>query len=205
LKSGLNTEKPTKWTEDQLFSFAKLLRKSTKPMIIAANKVDRPNGNANLEKVRAEFDYPMIPCFADGELALREADKAEMIAYIPGDNKFDLKKELNVNQKAALDKIKEVLDKYGSTGVQEVLNKVILDALGCICIFPAGSKLSDSKGNVLPDCYIMGKNSTALDFAFRLHSDIGKNFVKAIDVRSKQAVGKEYKLKHRDGLEIMTK
>jgi len=51
----------------------------------------------------------------------------------------------------------------------------------------------------------MKKGSTALDFAFRLHTDIGNNFVKAIDIRTKQAVGKDYKLKHCDGLEIMTK
>jgi (p)ppGpp synthase/HD superfamily hydrolase len=51
----------------------------------------------------------------------------------------------------------------------------------------------------------MKKGSTALDFAYRLHSDIGKNFVKAIDVRTKRAVGKDYELKHMDGFEIITK
>jgi (p)ppGpp synthase/HD superfamily hydrolase len=51
----------------------------------------------------------------------------------------------------------------------------------------------------------MKKGSTALDFAFRLHTDIGKNFIKAIDVRTKRAVGKDYVVKNRDGLEIVTK
>ena len=51
----------------------------------------------------------------------------------------------------------------------------------------------------------MKKGSTALDFAYRLHSDIGKNFIKAIDIRTKKAVGKDYLLKHLDGLEIITK
>ena len=51
----------------------------------------------------------------------------------------------------------------------------------------------------------MPAGTTALDFAFRLHTDIGKGFVKAIDVRTKQAVGKDHKLKHRDGLEILTR
>jgi (p)ppGpp synthase/HD superfamily hydrolase len=46
--------------------------------------------------------------------------------------------------------------------------------------------------------------STALDFAFSLHTDIGNRFVKAVDVRSKQPVGKDHPLKHRDGIEIMT-
>ena len=81
--------------------------------------------------------------------------------------------------------------------------KVVFDILGYIAIFPAGSKLSDSKGNILPDCFLLPKNSTALDFAYHLHTDIGKDFVKAINIRTKKAVGKYHKLKHRDGIEIM--
>ena len=205
IKSKLNPERPTTWTDEQLTMFSQMLRKYTKPMIIAANKVDRPNGPANFEKVKAEFDYPMIACFADGELALREADKAGMIEYIPGEKNFAVKKDLNERQKAALDKIKETMEKFGSTGVQDVLNKAVFEVLDYIAIFPAGAKMTDSKGNVLPDCYLMKKGSTALDFAFRLHTDIGKNFVKAISIKTKLAVGKDYELKHRDGLEIMTK
>lgn len=205
LKSNLNVEKPSAWTDSQVFEFARALRKYTKPMIIAANKVDTDNGPDNYEKISKSFDYPIIPCFADGELALREADKFGLIEYIPGEKSFELKKELNDKQRQALDKIKLTMEKFGSTGVQEVLNKTVLDVLGYIAIFPAGEKLADSKGNVLPDCYLMKKGSTALDFAFRIHSDIGKNFVKAIDVRTKKAVGKEYALKHMDGFEIITK
>ena len=38
---------------------------------------------------------------------------------------------------------------------------------------------ADSKGNILPDCYLLREGSTALDFAYSLHTDIGKNFIKA--------------------------
>ena len=51
----------------------------------------------------------------------------------------------------------------------------------------------------------MPKGSTALDFAFHLHTDFGNNFIKAIDARTKRALGKSYELKHRDALEIVTK
>jgi len=113
--------------------------------------------------------------------------------------------ELNEKQKEALASIQEnVLDKFGSTGVQEVLDHSVFDLLKYIAIFPAGSKLSDSKGNVLPDCFLLPNNSTALDFAYHLHTDIGDKFIKAIDVRTKQPVGKDHPLKHRDGIEIMT-
>jgi len=205
LKSNVNPEHPSKWTEEEIFKFAQMLRRYTKPMIIAANKVDRPNGRKNYEKVKSEFDYPIVACFADGELALREADKHGLIFYIPGEKTFEAKKELSEKQKEALGNIQKTINEFGSTGVQEVLNKTVFDVLKYICIFPAGDKLADSKGNILPDCYIMKSGSTALDFAYRLHSDIGKNFVKAIDVRTKKAVGKEHPLKHMDGFEIITK
>jgi len=205
LKTKLNPEKPTLWNEEQIAEFARSLRMRTKAMIIAANKMDRPNSRENLEKIKKEFDYPIVPCFSDGELSLRQADKIGLIDYIPGEKDFGIKKEISEKQKDALEEIKKVIKEYGSTGVQEVLNKVVFDIMEYIAVYPAGAKLSDSKGNVLPDCFLMRKGSTALDFAFRLHTDIGNNFVKAIDVRTKKAVGRDYVLKHMDGLEIMVK
>ena len=86
------------------------------------------------------------------------------------------------------------------------MNLAVFDFLKYIAIFPAGAhKLADSKGNVLPDCFLLPPGSTALDFAYFLHTDFGKNFIKAIDARTKQARGKEYILKHRDALEIVTR
>ena len=39
----------------------------------------------------------------------------------------------------------------------------------------------------------------------KLHSYIGNNFVKAVHIKNKKAVGKDYVLQHLDGLEILTK
>ena len=87
-----------------------------------------------------------------------------------------------------------------------MLNYSVFDLLKCIAVHPGGvSKLEDSKGNVIPDCFLMPQNSTALDFAFRLHTDFGKNFIKAIDVKTKRVIGKDYILKHLDIIEIMAK
>jgi ribosome-binding ATPase YchF (GTP1/OBG family) len=205
LRIGLNPEKPHSWSNEDLARFAKELRKSTKPMIIVANKIDRPKGNENYEKIKKEFDYCVVPCFAEGELALREADKLGLIDYTPGEKNFVIKGELSKKQKVGLDEIKKIIGIYNGTGVQEVLNKLVFDILGMIAVYPAGDKLVDSQGRVLPDCYLMPKGSSALDFAARVHSDLAKNFIKAIDVRTKRAVGKEYKLKQGDGLEIVTK
>jgi len=205
LKGKFDYEKPSKWDEKEVFRFARELRRESKPMIIAANKMDKENSKENLERMKKEFDYKIVGCFAEGELALREADKSDLIEYVPGTEGFEIKGEVSDKQKGALDAIGKSMKEHGGTGVQEVLNSVVFDLLEMIAIFPAGDKLEDTKGNVLPDCFLMKKGSTALDFAFRLHSDIGRDFIKAIDVRTKRAVGKDYELKHRDGLEIMTK
>jgi ribosome-binding ATPase YchF (GTP1/OBG family) len=201
-------KKASTWTEEQLMEFASALRNESKPMIIAANKCDHADAKENIKKMQNEFPELMIyPCSADSELALREAAKAELIEYIPGDDNFKIKKELNEKQKQALDRIKkDVLEEYGGTGVQEILNLAVFDLLKYIAIFPAGAKkLADSKGNILPDCFLLPPDSTALDFAYFLHTDFGKNFIKAIDARTKRILGKDYKLKHRDALEIIAK
>jgi len=203
-KSGLDSGHCSKWADDDVIKFARELRRVSKPMIIAANKMDRPFAEKNFERVKKEFDYPIVPCFAEGELALREADKHGLISYTPGEKEFEVVGNLNEKQKGALEGIKKEIEDFGSTGIQLVLNTVVFDLLKQICVFPAGDKMTDSKGNVLPDCYLMRKGSTALDFAFRLHSDIGNGFVKAILLKTKRAVGKDYKIQHRDGLEIMT-
>jgi hypothetical protein len=206
LKLKLNIEHPTKWTEQDIFNFASTLRKETKPMIIAANKIDLEESKENLKKIKEEFDYPIIPVSSDSELALKEASKAGLISYIPGENKFEILKDLTEKQKSALDRIQKLLEEYNTTGVQDVLNYVVFNLLKYIAIFPAGTnKLADSQGNILPDCYLLPGNTTALDFAFKLHTDLGNNFVKAIDVRTKKIIGKDHILKHRDGIEILTR
>ncbi|MFA5174321.1 MAG: redox-regulated ATPase YchF [Candidatus Pacearchaeota archaeon] len=209
LKGKYNAEKPAQWTEEELLQFAHDLRHISKPMIIAANKCDRPDAKENFDKLKKEYpELIIVACSADSELALREASKAGLIEYIPGEKSFKIKEgKVNDKQKQALESIKKnVLDVYGSTGVQQVLNAVVFELLKYIAIFPAGAnKLADSKGNILPDCFLLPSGSTALDFAAAVHSDLAKNFIKAIDVRTKQAVGKEHKLKHRDGIEIISR
>ena len=206
LKGGFDTSKVVGWSSDEILKFASMLRKISKPMIIAANKIEVGNGKENFKRLKSEVDYIVVPCSAESELALKEASKAELIKYIPGDSSFSVVGELKEKQSEGLEFVKEnVLGKFESTGVQEVLNKTVFDLLKYIAIFPAGAKLADSKGNILPDCFLLPKGSTALDFAFYLHSDIGKGFVKAIDARTKQAVGKDHKLSNCDAIEIMTR
>jgi ribosome-binding ATPase YchF (GTP1/OBG family) len=206
---NLDVNAPLKWTEAELKNMARELRLMTKPMLIAANKIDIPGSEKNYERVKAAFpEYIIIPCSGDSELALKEAAKKGLIDYIPGESKFTVKDEskLTDKQKLALNFIqKNVLDKFGSTGIQDVLDAAVFKLLKYIAIFPGGvNKLSDKDGNVIPDCFLLPGDSTALDFAYSLHTDLGDKFIRAIDVRTKMVVGKEHKLKHRDVMEIIT-
>ncbi len=204
-------KKPTEWTDDDRRNLASELRKKTKPMIVAANKMDVPGAAENIEKLRKDFeDYIIVGCSAESELALKEASKNELIDYTPGEAEIETtekgKMGLSEKQNMALDFIsKNILDKHGNTGVQEVMDQAVFNLLDQIAIFPGGmNKMEDQYGNVLPDCFLMPNGSTALDFAFRIHTDIGNKFIRAIDVRTKMTVGKEHPLKHRDVVEIIT-
>lgn len=206
---NLNQDDSSSWSESQLMDFAKMLRRMTKPMLIVANKADTKEGKTNYEALMNEFpDYRIIPCSAESELALREASKQRLIDYIPGDSSFKLiaEERLNDMQKDALKFIQaNVLDIFHSAGVQQTLNTAVLELLKYIAVFPvANPKLQDQNGNILPDCYLMPSKSTAVDLAYKVHTSIGQGFIKAMDVKKKLTIGKDYPLKHRDVIEIIT-
>lgn len=201
---------PKSWTEEELFALSRELRIATKPIIVAANKADVPGAMENLERLEAEFDHlTIIPTSAESELALRSAAKEHLIDYAPGDADFTIPEDskLSDKQRQALEFIREnVLTRLGSTGVQQVLDAAVFDVLGMIAIYPGGvNNLEDSEGRVLPDCFLMPPGSTALDFAYKLHTDFGKNFIKAIDVRKRIPKGRDALLVHGDVIEIHSK
>lgn len=199
-------EKPLKeWTDDDLLAIATWLRKRTKPMLVAANKVDVPGAAKNFDRLKAAFPHLLaIPCSADAELALREAERRKLIRYLPGDAAFEPLEGLSAPQRKALDFIQQsVLTPHGGSGIQASLNAAVFSLLKYKAIYPGGmSKLADSKGNVLPDCFLMPPEATALDFAFKLHTDFGKHFIKAMDVKRRIPVGKDHVLKDGDVVEI---
>jgi len=206
---GLN-KNLIEWSDEDLKKFAIALRKASKPIVIAANKIDLPTAKENIARLKKEFpDDIVIPCSAESELALREAAKKELIEYIPGEKTFEILKAgvLSKKQHAALKFIKEkVLAKWNGTGVQACLNTAVFDLLKYTVVFPGGvHKLEDAKGRVLPDAFLMPLDSTAIDFAGKIHTDFVKGFIKAINVKTKKPVGRDYKLKHRDVIEIISK
>lgn len=205
-KLYLDPQKPHEWTEKQLFELAATLRAESKKIILACNKIDVPGAEKNFIRLKEVFlHYLSVPCSAQAEVMLREAARDGVMRYMPGENEFHLLQQLSAKQKKAFDFIAEhILKPFSNTGVQNVLDSAVFDSLGYIAIFPGGiNKLADSDGRVLPDCFLMPPKSTALDFAYKLHTDLGKKFIRAIDVKTKRTVGKEHLLQHGDVIEIV--
>ena len=199
---------PMKWSDEEVLSVCSEIRKAGKPMIIAANKCDQAP-EENLERLKALKGIMVIPTSAEYELALRKAAKASLLNYIPGSENFELvdSSKLSEPQKKALDKIAQFLKKFGNTGVQKCLETAIFELLDLIPVYPVEdeNKLTNKEGMVLPDCHLMLKGSNAKQLAFKVHTDLGNNFIRAIDARTKRVVGHDYELKKDDVITIIAR
>jgi ribosome-binding ATPase YchF (GTP1/OBG family) len=207
-KAGLNGEKPTAWTEEDLLKFLDMLRAIAKPMLIAGNKIDLESAEQNVKRLTTS-SYTVVPSCAEAELALRRAAEKGWIDYKPGDSNFNVLKPeaLTEAQNKALQTIKEkILMKFGTTGVQDAINMAYFKLLNMIVVYPVEDveNLSDHKGNVLPDAYVVPNGTTARQLAYLIHTEIGEGFIHAIDARSKQRLGENYQLKDRDVISIIS-
>ncbi len=189
-----------KFSIENVNEFARELRKISKPMIIAANKIDLPEAQENFEKLKI---LKSVPTSADYEIALKKAAEKNLIDYLPGNN-FEIKNISNEQQKSALEKIKKIVGKYGSTGVQKCLNDSVFSLLNYIAVFPVAdaNKLTDKDGNVLPDVFLVPSGTTVKEFAFKVHTTLGEKFIAGIDARTKKKLSADYQLKNRDIVEI---
>lgn len=206
-ETGLRYKKTISWTQEDIFNFCKTIRLKSKPIVLAANKADLPTVDKNINAMKKTGRY-VIVCASEAENLLRRAAKKGIIHYLPGDNSFNIKQEaeLNDQQKKALSIISNILSKYGSTGIQEVINYACFKLLNLIVVYPVEDelKLTDKKGNILPDARLLPQGSTARDLARAIHADLAKGFLYAIDIRSKQRLSSEYKLKNNDVIKIVS-
>ena len=153
---SVDERNPSKWSENQKLELIQLLKHYSKPTLIVANKADIPEAEENIKNMKKELGhkYIIIPASAEAELALRRAAQKGLIEYLPGDPNFKIlsRDKLTKQQLKALEYIREnVLEKWGSTGVQQAINQAFLKLLGYVAVFPVENeiKLTDHKGNVL--------------------------------------------------------
>jgi ribosome-binding ATPase YchF (GTP1/OBG family) len=192
------------FSDEDLLKFAVELRKRRMKMVIVANKADKAPDE--LVKRLLSLNEIVIPASAFYELILRTASKNGYIKYLPGDEDFEVLKPLNEKQKKVLDAVRAFMKKYGGTGVQKAINTVVFDLLGYIVVYPVEdeNKFTDTKGNVLPDAFLVKKGTTARDLAYMIHTDIGESFIYAVDAKRKVRVGEDYELQHNDVIKIVS-
>ena len=209
LSLGLELD-PETWDETDREELAREIRKETEPMVVAANKMDTPEAQANYEEIANDPDYDhltFVPVSAHAEKALKKADEQEAIDYRPGDSDFEVVEAdaLSAGQREGLDAIEGFLAEYEGSGVQRALETALFDVLGVVPVFPGGANgLGNERGEVLPDCFLLPEGATAEDFAYHVHSDLGEGFLHGIDCRSDRQVGANHELDERDVVDIVS-
>ena len=199
-----------RWRQDQTIQFASELLPLIKPTLIMANKMDLHTAEDNIEILMDYYSHGLVAaCSAEAELALRRAEKAGLLHYTPGNEKFRIVENavLTAEQRRALDYVEQrVMAKWLRTGIQQALNTLVFKVLKTNMVYPVAdeSRYTDTHGNVLPDAYLMPDGATPLDLAGEIHTSLVENYVLAIDARTGMRLPRDYVLRHRDVIKIMT-
>ena len=190
--------------------FATVLRKISKPTIIVANKIDVDGADKNFARLRERYnDTIVVPASADSELSLRRAEQKGLIKYSPGSEQFDILNptDLSQKQKSALEFItKEIMGEYMRTGVQFAINVTVFKLLKMNAIYPVADeeKLSDKKGNILPDLILLKDGATVADLAKEIHTNLTKGLLYAKDIRYNLRLPTNYQLRDRDVISLVS-
>ncbi|MEM2964138.1 MAG: redox-regulated ATPase YchF [Candidatus Bathyarchaeia archaeon] len=207
---GLEDKALVNWNQKDCMDFSRKLREYSKPTILIANKMDLAPAESNYDRLRDEFKHMMvIPVCSEAELALRRAEEKGFIKYVPGEEDFKVLREdgLTTEQKWALNYVqRRVLSKWLRTGVQFALNMAVFKLLRMNTVYPVEdpAKLSDKRGNVLPDVFLVSPNSTARDLAAQIHSELAKKMIYAVDARTGLRLPVDYVLRDRDVINIVS-
>jgi ribosome-binding ATPase YchF (GTP1/OBG family) len=210
-KSALKDVPFAKWDLNQTIKFAAFLLPLIKPTLIIANKMDILTSENYLGMLTDYYGRSLVAaCSAEAELVLRRAEKMGLLQYTPGQEKFRIKENarLTAKQQGALKYIEtRVMAKWISTGVQQALNTVVFKLLKSNMIYPVSDefKYTDHHGNVLPDVHLMPDGSTPIDLARNVHTSLVENYILAIDAKTGVRLPKDYNLRHKDVIKIMTR
>lgn len=204
LRAQTYPDQPQEWTRDTKRTFAQCLQRETKPILIAANKIDIAPDEL-IESIRSA-EVPTVPVTAEGERALRRAATDELVDYYPGDDSFKSTTAGTDKQQAALEDLADVLETYGGTGVQRSLDRAVFDLLDQIVVYPVedATNWTDGSNAVLPDAELLPAASTPQDLAYAIHSDIGEGYLHAVDARTGRDIGEDTTLETGDVIKIVS-
>ncbi len=189
----------SQWTNDEIHDFAEKLRKISKPIVIAANKMDAVENKAAALEALQKRGYPVFSTSAEMALAKQKAVKNGFAKEENG-KLVPLKEDAGV--RAAIDKI----NAFGDDGVQALMDHVVFDVLKQIAAYPVEDEkhYSNHFGKVLPDAFLLNQGSTAKDLATKIHTDLSAGFLYGIDAKTKMRLGKETALKNGDVVKIVS-
>ncbi|MCX8195521.1 MAG: redox-regulated ATPase YchF [Acidilobaceae archaeon] len=204
--TGLENKRFSSWSREELRAFASRLRELSKPMVIVANKLDVGPAEENVKRLREAYKgVPVVPTSALAELVLRKAASKGILDYLPGDREFTLTSSPPPELRKVLDRVAELMRRWGSTGVQEAINEAVFGRLSLIPVYPVEdhNRFTDKQGRVLPDVLLVPRGSTARDVAYKIHTELGDTFLYAINAKTKQRVGELYEVKENDVIKIV--
>ena len=204
--ANLNTSIVKEWTDDDLLQLCHEIRKTGKPIIIAANKIDRPTAKSNYDRLKNEFGEIIIPTSALTDIVLKNLVNQGKVEYTSESGQLDPKESLSPKEESIVNKIQtEILEPYLTTGIFETLNKAVFEVLKLQPIYPVAdvSQFSDNEGKVLPDVFLVKKGITIKEFAGVIHQDLLKNFIHGIDARTNHRVSEKHEIQFGDVVKIV--
>lgn len=197
----LNLKEPLEsWSDETIDRVVDAFTDEKFPTVIALNKIDHPDSDANIARI-AKMEDPnrIVLCSAMSEIFLRKLAKQGYIRYTEGSEFVDTRedliadgdpeggelKELDDKNKTRIENLKDmVLYRFGSTGVVQVLAKAA-DILGLVPVFPVRNTSSFSSGaseskHVFRDCVLVKKGSTCADVARKVMGDAPIAFIEGV-------------------------
>jgi hypothetical protein len=195
--------KLSSWKLEDVNLLVREIFRTVKPIFRIGNRSDISSKEI-LESLRNR-DSQISFVSGGYELLMEKAEKNGIIEF--ASDRAEITSRATASQRKALE---EMLNLYrnGFTELsRDVLGRIVFESLGYSVVYPVSddSSWSDSKGNVLPDAILVPKGTTALELAFKVHTDIGQGFIRAIDCRKKMAIRKDHTLSMGDVVRIVAK
>ncbi len=208
-EAPIDRTRPSRWSAEDLLQLSRVLLTAAKPRSVALNKCDRIGNDRADQLAAAIAPVPATPTSAEAELTLRRAARAGLVTYAPGDPGFSVleARRLSPPQEKALHEIQALLQRWGSTGVQALLESEVFGRLRQVAVFPVEDEThwTDSRGRVLPDAFLVPAGTPVRAVAYRVHSELGEHFVRAIDGRTHRALAADHPVEAGSVLRIVAR
>ncbi|MHA2223609.1 MAG: YchF-related putative GTPase [Candidatus Hodarchaeales archaeon] len=204
--SQLKTSEVKDWTDDDLLNLCHEIQRKGKPIIIAANKIDRPTAKKHYDNLKKDLKEIIVPTSALTDIVLRNFVLKGKVEYFSESGRLEAKDEISPKEEEIITKIQTaILTPYGTTGIFETLNKAVFNVLDLKPVYPVAdaTHFSDQDGKVLPDVFLVKTGTSVKELAGIIHQDLYKNFIHGIDARTNRKLSEKHELQFGDVIKIV--